>query len=362
MNKKNHKGTHSPNERKFPPGGWTYAVFMFVFVSCAIGASSSLGFIILRSLFNKEASVFITALSSMIGFLIFGSVMLIFSFIARGRKKKDLHEAHNNLLEAIQEISRGNFDVLIQPDPHTPHREIAAAFNKMTQDLGSLETMRQDFISNVSHEIQSPLTSIGGFAALLQKDDLPDNERRRYAAIIETESKRLSSLSDNLLKLSSLDNNKISLAMQAFRLDKQLEHIALTLEPQWSSKNLTLEADLQKLTVTGDQDLLSQVWTNLLHNAIKFTPEGGKIKLSLSAEGEIAVVKITDTGIGIAQEEQLHIFERFYKVDKARDRSLGGNGLGLSLVKKILTLHGGGITTESEIRKGTAFTVTFPQT
>jgi signal transduction histidine kinase len=206
----------------------------------------------------------------------------------------------------------------------------------------------------VSHEIQSPLTSIGGFAALLKNADLPDDERRRYLAIIEAESKRLSSLSDNLLKLSALDNE--SIAMTEFRLDRQLSNIILTLEPQWSGKNLTVDAALPKCVASGDENLLSQVWMNLLVNAIKFTPENGVISVSLNENA----VKISDTGVGIAKDELPHIFERFYKVDKARDRALGGNGLGLSLVKKITELHGGKISVESETGKGTTFEIFLP--
>ena len=131
----------------------------------------------------------------------------------------------------------------------------------------------------------------------------------------------------------------------------------MTLEPQWSAKNIELEADLQKLTVCGDEDLLSQVWVNLLHNAIKFTPENGRIDIALLQDKDSVIVKIADNGAGIAPDDQIHIFERFYKADKARDRSLGGNGLGLSLVKKIIELHGGTVTVESEIGKGTTFEI-----
>ena len=279
-------------------------------------------------------------------------------FHARGGSHQDgYNRNHLQITEALAQIAQGNFDVLLEPNPLSPHNDMAEAFNDMARNLGTLESMRQDFISNVSHEIQSPLTSIAGFAALLQKGDLPDDERQKYAAIIEAESKRLSSLSDNLLKLSTLDNDKTPLNKQEFRLDKQLEHIALTLEPQWSAKNLTLEADLDKLTAYGDEDLLSQAWMNLLHNAIKFTPEGGQISLSLTSDGKLVTVKISDNGVGIAPKDQMHIFERFYKADKARDRALGGNGLGLSLVKKIVELHGGKINIESEIGKGSAFII-----
>lgn len=297
----------------------------------------------------------LTALTILVG--VIGLITML-----RGLGGQERHQnLHDIITETLKQISQGNFDVLLDTKDGDVHHDFAVAINDMAKNLGNLETMRQDFISNVSHEIQSPLTSIGGFAALLQKNDLTAEQRQRYAQIIEAESKRLSSLSDNLLKLSSLDNNKIPLSKKEIRLDKQLERIALTLEPQWSAKELLLEADLQKCIFPGDEDLLSQVWVNLLHNAIKFTPAGGRISIALMAETEAAVVRISDTGLGIGPEDQMHIFERFYKADKARDRSLGGNGLGLSLVKKIVELHGGQVTVESGLGKGTAFTVTLPQ-
>jgi len=300
---------------------------------------------ILRHLFSGLAAIVI----------ILAGWRMLLQLGGRTSHRKNVRDVHDELTDTLAQIAQGNFDVLLDPGNVGVFNDLAESINDMARNLGTLETMRQDFISNVSHEIQSPLTSIGGFAALLKKDDLPDEQRQRYADIIEAESKRLSSLSDNLLKLSSLDNNKIPLTIQEFRLDKQLERIALTLEPQWSAKNITLEADLQKLTVSGDEDLLSQVWMNLLHNAIKFTPEGGQINISLTSDDGSAIVKISDTGPGIAPEDLIHIFERFYKVDKARDRSFGGNGLGLSLVKKIVELHGGNVTSESKVGEGTVF-------
>jgi len=288
--------------------------------------------------------------------LLFGLSQLTRLF---GRKhKREYENIHNTLTEALAQIARGDFNITLNSHIYDQHGYLVDAINDMAENLGNLETMRQDFVSNVSHEIQSPLTSIGGFATLLQDEGLPAEDRVRYAKIIEDESKRLSSLSDNLLKLSTLDNHPLN--QQGFRLDRQMEHVALTLEPQWMEKGIRLEADLQKLEIRGDEALLSQVWMNLLHNAIKFTPEGGRIVLSLEEDGESAVVKITDTGEGIAPEDQVHIFERFFKVDKARDRSLGGNGLGLSLVKKIVELHQGSIAVDSKIGMGTTFQIILP--
>jgi signal transduction histidine kinase len=313
------------------------------------------------------------------GFILFFLVVVLFQRIAR-RKLIDRHERqHHIILDALERISRGDFNVFVEAEEEL-HEEFANAINDMARNLGTLETMRQDFISDVSHEIQSPLTSIGGFAELLENPELPLDERLRYAGIIRAESRRLSKLSDNLLKLSSLDNDPLSKA--EFRLDAQLSDIILTFEPQWSAKGILLEAELPHHTLCGDEGLLSQVWVNLLHNAIKFTPEGGRITVSLAVEdgatdtiGEAgkgagatnaatgnagATIRISDTGVGISPEDQLHLFERFYKADKARDRALGGNGLGLSLVKKIVELHDGYITVESAIDEGTSFEVFLP--
>ena len=296
----------------------------------------------------------LTGLAAVLLIIPLQSVILLFS----RRVRNEREAVHNELVAALRKIAQGNFDISLSPHPNNFNKDLYAEINALAKNLGTLETMRQDFISNVSHEIQSPLTSISGFAALLGQDGLSDDERKHYAGVVEAESKRLSSLSENLLKMSNLDNNKIPLNRAEFRLDRQLEQVALTLEPQWTAKNINLEADLQKCTINGDAGLLSQVWMNLLHNAIKFTPDGGEIRITLTPD---AKVTIADNGIGIAPDDQVHIFERFYKVDKARDRSLGGNGLGLSLVKKIVELYNGEITVKSELGRGTLFTVALPR-
>jgi two-component system, OmpR family, phosphate regulon sensor histidine kinase PhoR len=301
-------------------------------------------------------------LSGLVGIILFGGLttlarLLLGRFSKAGRQDRVFH---SQLLNAMTRIAQGDFDVYVNPQDTNFHEDIAEGINKIAIELGSMEQLRQDFISNVSHEIQSPLTSIRGFATLLKDDKLTAEQRNHYLYIIEAESKRLSCLSDNLLKLSALENGSEPLSLKEYRLDKQLEKVALMLEPQWSAKNIAMEADLEKLTLQGDEDLLSQVWINLLHNAIKFTPQGGTIHIALKTLDNEACCQISDTGIGIAAEDMIHIFERFYKVDKSRDRSLGGNGLGLSLVKKIVELHGGHIAPQSERGKGSTFTVTLP--
>jgi signal transduction histidine kinase len=325
-----------------------HIVFGIIGGSLTISLCVAVGYALISLLLSP--GILTVFLSSIVGLLFFGVVGTAVRAIFSRHFERNMHETHNTTIDAFARLAQGDFSVILPVDDHTAHAEMAEAFNDMVRKLGNIEAMRTDFISNVSHEIQSPLTSISGFAALLGAD-LPDDERKRYAKIIETESKRLSGLSDNLMKLSSLDSATIIHA--DFRLDKQVQNVVLALEPQWTTKNILIEVDLDKTVVKGDEALLSQVWTNLLHNAIKFTPQGGTISVSLGDKA----LQIADTGCGIPADELPNIFERFYKVDKARDRSSGGNGLGLSIVKKILDLHGWKITVQSDEGEGTAFTI-----
>jgi signal transduction histidine kinase len=297
-------------------------------------------------------------ISGLLGILVLGLVIRTVLWIIRKTGHAD-NRSHmiSETLDAISRISKGDFSVSLQIKEHDPFTELNKSVNKMAQELGSMETLRQDFISNVSHEIQSPLTSITGFASLLKTNSLTDEQRSHYLNIIETESKRLSKLSDNLLKLSSLEAQTVPLTPHEFRLDKQIRNAVLMLEPQWSEKNINIDVELEKISINSDEELLSQVWINLLHNAVKFTPANGAIHISLVNSEDKVECRIADNGIGISESDKIHIFERFYKVDKSRDRSLGGNGLGLSLCKKIVELHSGAITLESTPGKGTTFIV-----
>jgi signal transduction histidine kinase len=316
------------------------------------------GYGITRVIFNYTGSPgvpFDYVISGLVGIFACWLVVFFVGIIMRKKGHWTHFQSTDNFIDAINAVSQGNFNVLIRTDDHNHENELIVAFNDMVRNLGSLDAMRQDFISNVSHEIQSPLTSIMGFATLLKKEDLSDDERRHYAEIIEVESARLSKLSENLLKLTSLD--KTPLNLEPFRLDKQIQNIILTLEPQWSVKNLLLEIDLPECEYRGDEGLLSQVWINLLHNAIKFTPSGGSISVALIAASNGVLVTVSDTGEGLSPDNQTHIFERFFKADKSRDRALGGNGLGLSIAKKIVELHRGQISVTSTLGEGTTFTV-----
>jgi two-component system, OmpR family, phosphate regulon sensor histidine kinase PhoR len=267
------------------------------------------------------------------------------------------------ILEAMQKIAHGDFSVRLDStyENHDIVGVLAKNVNNMALELDQMEKMRQEFISNVSHELQSPLTSIRGFAQAMQSDDVSIQDRKHYLSIIETESMRLSKLTDNLLKLASLESEHVKFEPKAYRLDKQIRNLILACEPQWAAKTIDLEVSLQEVEATADEDLLSQVWMNLIHNSIKFTPTGGKICADLQRQGENIAFKISDTGVGISQDDQAHIFERFYKVDKARTRSdNGGSGLGLSIAKKIVEMHNGTIAVTSQPGAGTTFTVMLP--
>ncbi|WP_058302842.1 sensor histidine kinase [Gorillibacterium timonense] len=296
-------------------------------------------------------------------FLFMLCAFLVHLFV--GPNKREVWKEVN---EALRRVARGDFNVILpeRGDEDGRLREFRESINEMVQELKQVEGMRQEFISTVSHEIQSPLTSIRGFAVALQDDRLSPAERRHYLSIIEAESIRLSRLGDNLLRLTTLEGDGPVLNIHAYRLDSQIRKAVLTLEPQWLDKGQEMDVELAPLTVSGDEQFLDQVWINLLHNAIKFTPSGGTIRVIVEERtvgmDRKAVVKIADSGPGIPQADQLRIFERFYRGDKSRNRTTEGNGLGLSIVKKIVDLHGGTIAVKSRPGEGAEFEVALPRT
>jgi two-component system, OmpR family, phosphate regulon sensor histidine kinase PhoR len=298
-------------------------------------------------------------INTLLGFGLLGTLMFGVGRLFR-------HEQHRwfgPLVEAMDRIAKGDFSARVNwhVDEDNPMAELARSVNNMAAGLNAMEQMRQEFVSNVSHEIQSPLTSIRGFARALQEEDLDPETRQHYLSIIQTESMRLSKLSDNLLELASLDSEQLKLDPKPYRLDKQIRGLILACEPQWTDKRLELDAALDEASLTADEDLLSQVWINLIHNSIKFTPAGGCVRVALVRQAGGVQVTVADSGPGIAPADQAHIFERFYKADKSRRRTEGGSGLGLSIVKKIVDLHHGTVTVASQPGQGTQFTVSLPE-
>ncbi|AIQ65949.1 membrane protein [Paenibacillus stellifer] len=324
-------------------GTWTAGYFIMHALYRHYGAPSS-----------KYVSQLLTVL---LGFLIVLLIGGVFSLIGRGRERA----FYIPVLEAIRRIAKGDFSVVVEnTERYGQFGELVEGINEMASELSRMETMRQDFISNVSHEIQSPLTSIRGFAQALRSEGISPEDREHYLDIIESESARLSGLSDSLLKLSVLEGDSSPPERKLYRLDRQLRSRILACEPQWIGKGIEVEAELEELWVTGAEDLLGQVWSNLLHNSVKFTPKDGLITVTARQSGRNIEVKVADTGVGISEEDLPRIFERFYKADKARSAGGGGSGLGLSLVKKIVELHGGTVAAESRPGEGTGVTVTLP--
>ncbi|WP_239616225.1 sensor histidine kinase [Cohnella mopanensis] len=268
------------------------------------------------------------------------------------------------LKKATQQIGKGNFNVGLEKSRNRKDEfgDLAEHFARMAESIRQLDRMRQEFVANVSHEFQTPLTSIQGFARAVLDKQVTEEQSERYLTIIEQESKRLSSLSKQLLKLAALDKEDQHLQIAAFRLDEQIREIIIMLEWQWSEKQLNLELELPEASIAADAHLLYEVWLNLISNAIYFTPMGGTIGVEIADCGSDGIaIEIRDSGIGIPASELPFIFERFHKADKARNRSSTGSGLGLSIVHKIVSLHQGTIEVRSEQGKGTTFTVRIPR-
>lgn len=337
------------------------AVFAWVVVTVTYWSLAYLGTSLIHMKWNLHTSDFSKGLITLFAMIfLFILTSWIFSKFASPRRM----DFFTMMIDALRRISKGDFNVkLTNQFKHKkdhPFGKIVESINQMAVELNQIEQMRQEFISNVSHEIQSPLASINGFATVLKQSDLTLKEREHYLEIIETESRRLANLSDNLLKLTSIESQHHPFEPVAYRLDKQIREIILSCEPQWVDKSLELDISLDEVEITADEELMSQVWINLIINSIKFTPSGDSLNIALYRRGSEAVVTIADTGMGIAEEDQEHIFERFYKVDKSRNRTLGGSGLGLSITKKIIDMHEGSIEVQSKLNEGTMFTVTLP--
>lgn len=262
------------------------------------------------------------------------------------------------LIAAMKELSNGNFDVRINFDYPDEFKELSKSFNNMAKELSSVELLRNDFVNNFSHEFKTPIVSLHGFAKLLKNNDLSTEERNEYLDIIIHESNRLASLATNVLNLSHIENTTILEEEKEFNISEQIRRSILLLEPKWEKKNLNININLDECTYVGNEDLLNQVWVNLLDNAIKFSPEEGKINIELMKCKNRLVFKIKDNGIGMNEETKSHVFDKFYQGDVSH--TVEGNGLGLTMVKKIIELHKGSIDINSSPNKGTIISVELP--
>lgn len=295
--------------------------------------------------------------------LTFWNVVLlsgIFTAIDILRRKLTVERPVKSITDAAERIIQGDFSVrLEQPkqlgadDTFNP---IIDCFNKMAQELGSVETLRSDFIATVSHEMKTPLAVMQNYGTLLQSPNLSEEKRLEYAKGVTEGARRLADMMTNILKLNRLENQQIYPQAARFDLGEQLCQCLLQFENVWESRQIEIETDIaEDIQVNADEELLSHVWNNLFSNAFKFTPPGGKVSVSLTATEHHAIVKVTDTGCGMTPEVGAHIFEKFYQADASR--ATQGNGLGLALVKRVVDILQGEIRVESAVGKGSAFTV-----
>ena len=264
------------------------------------------------------------------------------------------------LTNAIKELSNGNYNVRVDNVGQDEISKLNQGFNQMARQLAKQDETRQKFISDISHEFQTPLTSIQGFANILKEEDLPKEQRVKYANIILYNSKRLSSLAKNMLQLTLLDREEIELELTNYSLVEQMNRVISTQENQAMEKNIEIVFEMPKkeIFIEGDEQRLEQVWTNIISNAKKYTNEGGLITITMKKNSKDIEISIEDTGIGMSKEVVSHIFERFYREDKARN--VEGNGLGLAIVKSIVDLHHGKIDILSQVDVGTNFIVRLP--
>ena len=265
------------------------------------------------------------------------------------------------IIQAAEQMMKGDFSVRIPPirsvDSASGFDVVADYFNRMAEELSGTETLRTDFIANVSHELKTPLAVMQNYGTMLQQPGLPKEKRLEYAKAVTDASRRLSSLITNILKLNKLENQQIYPAVESYDLGEQLCECLLSFESAWEDKGLEIETDVEEnVLVDTDAQLLELVWNNLFSNAIKFTEPHGCISLSLKSQGDTAVVQVRDTGCGIPPEVGKHIFEKFYQGDTSH--ATQGNGLGLALVKRVMDIIGGDISVSSQVGKGSTFTVT----
>lgn len=276
------------------------------------------------------------------------------------RRHRMLDRPVKKIVDAAEQIMQGNLDIRIEQertlDPDDGFNRIIDYLNQMTKELSGMETLRTDFIANVSHELKTPLVVIQNYATMLGQPDLTEEQRREYAKIIADATRRMASMITNILKLNKLENQQIYPSAQTYDLGEQLCECLLAFEDLWEQKRLDIHTDIQEgVMVTADPELLALAWNNLFSNAIKFTEPGGKVSLVLTEDEERISVQVADTGCGISPETGRHIFEKFYQGDTSH--AARGNGLGLALVKRVVDIAEGTITVQSEVGKGSCFTV-----
>lgn len=338
---------------RFPP-----SLFVIFFVVLLLMSGIHIGLIVLMN--RLEWNVFVQIL---IPLAYWGTVALVLTLFTRRKIRTTYEEPMQNLAEATSRVANGDFSVYV-PAIHILEKRdyldvMIMDFNKMVEELGSMETLKTDFVSNVSHEMKTPIAIIKNYAELMKSEHITEEQRIEYAENIEGAAMRLSNLITNILKLNKLENQRITPETEAYDVCRQLCECILQFEEAWDEKELELDTEIEDTAmVEADESLLELVWNNLLSNAIKFTESGGTVTVRQTSGESTVKVEVSDTGCGMAQDSVKHIFDKFYQGDTSHSKE--GNGLGLALVKRVLELLDGDIQVFSEPGKGSTFIVTLP--
>lgn len=331
---------------------FSFAVFIIFLITALIVALIS--FIAIASGIEQgpgRYSPFVSVLALMLACIIVGTIV---SFVFGRYPLKPIRK----VIAAINRLATGDFSARLEIAHPPEFDELASSFNRMAQELGSLEMLRADFINNFSHEFKTPIVSIKGFAEMLKYDDLSEAERTEYLNIIIGESNRLASLATNILNLSKVENQVILSQTREYNVTEQIRRCILLFEPKWEEKCIDLLLDLDEMLFNGSEDLLNQVWINLIDNAVKFTPDGGSISIALKVFPQEIRFLIRNDGCGLGAEAVRHIFDKFYQTDASH--TAPGYGLGLATAKKNVELHGGSILCNSAVQQGTEFIISLP--
>lgn len=283
------------------------------------------------------------------------TLFILFSIFSAWRIAKPVSQ----LTRATKQVSEGDFSVQLPEDQEDEIGALMCSFNRMTDALQRTSWLQKDFIASVSHEFRTPIASIKGYARLLQMPELDDEKRAEYVNMIAQESDRLSRLSETLLRLTALEQQTAPASLSSFRLDEQVRQVILRMEPVWSAREIALELNLDPVTIESDSELLTQVWINLIQNAVKFSAQGGVVEITVRRTDQ-AEFEITDHGVGMSEETLGRIFDRFYQADTSRSKE--GVGLGLCLVQRILDILQGEIKVRSKLGEGTTIRVRMPLT
>ncbi len=339
----------------------TFAVSIFVFaILLAAIAITALGLWLLTELgviINVDGELdlgLVILFMSLISLIIGGTI----AFFSSRIPLKPINDSINkmNRLAAGDFKTRLKFGGILSSHPAA--REFQDSFNTMAEELGNTEMLRNDFINNFSHEFKTPIVSITGLANLLEAGNLTEEQRVEYARAIREESMRLSSMSSNVLSLTKVENQSILTDVSSFNLSEQIRSSVLLLEEKWTSRDIELQLEFDEYMIEANEEMLKQVWINLIDNAVKFSPRYGTVKIDLIDGGDNLGVQISNTGAGIPPDKLDKVFNKFYQADESH--ATQGNGIGLAIVKRIVELHGGGVEVLSE-NGLTTFTVILPK-